>query len=49
MEVVSGVGKVEDDTVLVSLWALGDRLLVKVWQAKVSSNDKGEWKRPIGY
>lgn len=36
IEVVSGVGEVADDSTPISLWALGDQMLIRVWQQKVS-------------
>lgn len=36
IEIVSGVGKVADDSTPLSLWALGDQMLIRVWQQKVS-------------
>lgn len=35
IEIISGVGKVADDTTPLSLWALGDQMLIRVWQQKV--------------
>lgn len=35
IEIISGVGKVADDSTPVSLWALGDQMLIRVWQQKV--------------
>lgn len=40
IEVISGVGNVTGDIVQVSLWALGDQMLVKVWQEKVIQKAK---------
>lgn len=37
IEIISGVGKVADDNALLSLWALGDQMLLRVWQAKVGT------------
>lgn len=36
IEIISGVGNVEDDNTPLSLWALGDQMLIRVWQPKVS-------------
>lgn len=58
IEVVSGVGKVVDDTTPVSLWALGDQLLIRVWQEKVNPSpgfgkgalsNRGRWRRVYQY
>lgn len=35
IEIISGVGKVADDSTPLSLWALGDQMLIRVWQQKV--------------
>lgn len=37
IEVVSGLGKVADDHTSVSLWALGDQMVIRVWQKKVNA------------
>lgn len=37
IKVVSGLGKVVDDYTSVSLWALGDQMVIKVWQQKVNT------------
>ena len=38
IEVISDVGKVMDDTAPVSLWALGEQMVISVWQQKVPSS-----------
>lgn len=35
IEIMSGVGKIADDNTPLSLWALGDQMLIRVWQQKV--------------
>jgi len=46
IEVVSGVEEVADDRTPISLWALGDQMLIRVWQQKVS-NTKRASKREL--